>query len=325
MALKSYKAVTSGQSLDDAATVTFDWQGGTLKPLRPANLRSTRDADGNYLIEWTGRSRVGGGMIPGSDVPLAEEEEAYDVEFLDVSDNVLRTVRVVPERSDPAILLPVDPVLDPPFLSNNNLLDPGNTHVLTYTQQTLGHGSWMEARLNANPNDVAAMGLVPPEAARYLRQRGVGWPTGVFYSEVQFGDSNAVSTTNKFVVYFGAGGPGYPPQVFDSGSLGTADAARIRIEVGDKLRFYWDYTGSGSVPFYESDTEPPTPLVGQLSCTTIDDEGCSITDVRIGRTFRPSVVYTTVQQTADSNDAVFVQVFQVSSLVGRGAAARITL
>src|SRR6185369_6356416 len=55
---QSYRAVSVGQSLGDAATVTFAWTGRTLRPPAPANVRGTRDSQGNLLIEWTRRARI---------------------------------------------------------------------------------------------------------------------------------------------------------------------------------------------------------------------------------------------------------------------------
>lgn len=319
------KFLTVGQGVDQALTIQQPVSGNSLLPLAPANLKASRDADGNILIEWTRRSRLGSGMRPGSDVPLAEETESYVVEVLNGSGQVIRSVPVAADAGCPALLQPVNDALDAPFVSSNNLLDPGNTHVLAYTMQQLGRGSWIEARLNANPNDGAQLGVVQPESARFLRQRGVAWPLNTFYSEVELRDASSVGT-NMFTVYHGLGGPGFPPIVFESPQLPTGvTSARIRVEVGDRLRYYWDYTGSGSVPFFESDDAPPVPLVGQMTCTTINNAGCSITNVRVGQAFRPSTVYTTAQQTADSNAAVSVRVAQVSAIVGRGAWATITL
>lgn len=56
-----YKAVTSGQSLDDAATVSFTWTGKSLKPLAPIIEPGQRGSNNDLLIQLTPRTRVGGG------------------------------------------------------------------------------------------------------------------------------------------------------------------------------------------------------------------------------------------------------------------------
>jgi hypothetical protein len=323
MTLRSYRAVSAGQSLGDAATIQFDWTGNTLRPLSPSNLRITRNAASDILIEWTRRSRIAGGMIPGSDVPLAEEQEIYEVEILTSANAVLSTIKIHPNQANPAVLIPASDDLDAPFVSSNNILDPGVNSALAYTQQQLGVGSWIEARLNAELIDHAAIGVVEPTNAKFLRQGGVGWPLSTFRSEVQFGDNNT-DGSNDFRVYHGLGGPSFPPVLYTSPSLGAVRSARIRVEVGDRLRYYWDYTGSGSVPFFESDAPPPVPLVGVVACLNISNTGCSINDVQIGATFRPSTVYTAAQQAAHSGTGVKARVYQVSAIVGRGPYAEIT-
>jgi len=52
-----YRAVTSGQSLGDAATVDFAWTGGTLKPLKPASISGAFDlADDSLTLDWVDQS-----------------------------------------------------------------------------------------------------------------------------------------------------------------------------------------------------------------------------------------------------------------------------
>lgn len=318
------KFLTAGQGLDTVAAIDRTLRGNSLRPLAPSNLRSSVDSEGNRLIEWTRRSRIGAGMIPGADVPVSEEQEVYAVEILTSANAVLSTITVKPDQGSPALLAPVANDLDGPFISGNNILDPGNTHSHAYTQQRLGTGSWIEATLNASPNDGAQIGVILPDAARFLRQAGTSPPDGVFFSQLEFRDTTA-SGNNQFTVYYGAfSATSFPPVVYESGSLGGRQTARIRIEIGDRLRYFWDYTGSGSVPFYESVGPPPVPLVGALSCLTISNAGCSISNIRVGQTFRPSLVYTKAQQDEHSNLGVKARVYQVSAVVGRGAYAEIT-
>lgn len=201
------------------------------------------------------------------------------------------TSQHVPQGT-PATLVPVDHGLDAQWISGNNLLDPGLTHAMAYTGQQIRRGSWVEATLNANPNDGAEIGVVLPEDARFLRQRGPSWPLGAFYSGLEFRDSGAVGT-NRFVVYHGLGGPGLPPIDYTGESLGDLRQVRVRVEVGDKLRYYRDYTGLNSVPFYESPDTPPAPLVGFVICITINNAGCSVSNVRFGQTVTIPIIHPT--------------------------------
>lgn len=63
-----YRAVSSGQSLGDAATVSDVWDGNTMKPRKVVDVVLTKDASNDWLIQFEGRPRPG------------EEPESYAVE-----------------------------------------------------------------------------------------------------------------------------------------------------------------------------------------------------------------------------------------------------
>ncbi len=52
-----------------------------LRPLSPVRLRATRQG-GDVLFHWIRRARLGGDSWEASEVPLAEEREAYRVEVM---------------------------------------------------------------------------------------------------------------------------------------------------------------------------------------------------------------------------------------------------
>lgn len=91
----NYRLVSVGQSLGDAAIVSFVWTGGVLKPLSPVNVRGIRDFELSLVIEWTRRARIGEGLRVGSDVPIAEEKEKYEVDIYSGA-NVVRTIHCDP-------------------------------------------------------------------------------------------------------------------------------------------------------------------------------------------------------------------------------------
>ncbi|MBI1261408.1 MAG: hypothetical protein GC184_06760 [Rhizobiales bacterium] len=68
---------------DDATyqSVTRAFDGIGLKPLSPVHLRGRRDASGDIALSWVRRTRVNGDSWAGSEVPLGEEEEAYEIEI----------------------------------------------------------------------------------------------------------------------------------------------------------------------------------------------------------------------------------------------------
>ena len=88
------KAVTNGTVLQNAAATNITPQGVNLKPLAPICLAGGRDADGNVLIKWVRRDRLATDMVAGSDVPLSESTEVYDIEIYGAStySTVVRTI-----------------------------------------------------------------------------------------------------------------------------------------------------------------------------------------------------------------------------------------
>lgn len=89
-----YKAVTIGQSTSGGGTPET-LTAADLKPYAVAQLLGTRDVSGNFSIAWIRRTRIGGEWLSGTGsgtVPLSEDAELYDLEVLDGSGNVLRSV-----------------------------------------------------------------------------------------------------------------------------------------------------------------------------------------------------------------------------------------
>lgn len=298
-----YRAVTVGQSLGDAATVSFAWTGQSLKPLSPVIGKGKRDTLGNLFIQWTRRSRLGPGMIPGSDVPLGEEQEMYDVEILNVS-TVVRTMRVFVGSSRPVLMVGT---VHPQYVSANTLDSPGATDGTAFaygSQQLTNSGDYVEATLVCGSADSAIMGLLRASDAP-------NWgfdKTPAYQLTCTFSVAGGLSVIKK-----GVG------TVYTSGTLGTPTLARVRILLsGSEVRFYWDYTGPASVPFFVYPIGPDMPVVPIFE--TIQTEG-EIRNAIVGQTGSPSVVYSAEQQTEDFaglQSAVKVRVYQISSIVGRG-------
>lgn len=78
-----YRMVSNGQSLDDAATIEdFTWTGRGQQPLSTINHRGTRDSGNDLLIEFEGRTRVGGGLRSYQAGAVNEETEEYRIQIL---------------------------------------------------------------------------------------------------------------------------------------------------------------------------------------------------------------------------------------------------
>jgi putative tail protein/Gene Transfer Agent (GTA)-like protein/terminase large subunit-like protein len=79
--------------LSDASWQTAEQQfaGIGQRPLSPVQLAARRQS-GDLVLSWIRRTRIGGDNWDQTEVPLAEDSEAYDVEILDGSGAVIRTV-----------------------------------------------------------------------------------------------------------------------------------------------------------------------------------------------------------------------------------------
>jgi hypothetical protein len=87
-----YRGVTSGRSFDGALTRSVSFTGAANKPYSPAQVTLLRDTvSEDWDIEWVRRTRIGGNNINGSDVPLGESSESYEVDIMNGS-TVVRTL-----------------------------------------------------------------------------------------------------------------------------------------------------------------------------------------------------------------------------------------
>ena len=91
----SFKAVSAGQVIDDAAVISQTLNGISLLPFAPVNLYGVRNAAGDLFIHWTYRSRIGPGLRPNIGVPLAEERKVFELEVYNGA-TLLDTWRVAP-------------------------------------------------------------------------------------------------------------------------------------------------------------------------------------------------------------------------------------
>lgn len=79
---RQFKGITVGLAQDSQAGIPFTFRGTSMKPYAPCHVRGRRSGD-DWVLSWVRRTRIGGGWSDGTDVPLAEEREQYDVEILD--------------------------------------------------------------------------------------------------------------------------------------------------------------------------------------------------------------------------------------------------
>lgn len=70
---------------------THAFVGRGLKPLSPVHVRGARFGGDDLALRWIRRTRLGGDNWETSEVPLAEDAEAYEVDILDGA-TVKRTI-----------------------------------------------------------------------------------------------------------------------------------------------------------------------------------------------------------------------------------------
>ena len=90
-----------GKPISDPAYqgAALQFAGIGLRPLSPVRLAAVWQSGGDLLLAWIRRTRIGGDSWDQTEVPLAEESEAYDVEILDAAGDVARTFSALPAPS----------------------------------------------------------------------------------------------------------------------------------------------------------------------------------------------------------------------------------
>jgi len=82
-----------GDDLYQTTTKTFTGRG--LKPFSPVDVTGVDDGSGNIELSWIRRDRIGAdGWEYIDDVPMSEAYLKFEVDVLDGSDNVVRTLTV---------------------------------------------------------------------------------------------------------------------------------------------------------------------------------------------------------------------------------------
>ncbi len=94
-----FKAVSVHEDPFAVTGASAIFTANALKPLSPAHVRGRRLANGDIEIVWIRRTRLAGAWLDNTDVPLAEESEAYELDILDPTGTVvLRTFSVLTPR-----------------------------------------------------------------------------------------------------------------------------------------------------------------------------------------------------------------------------------
>jgi Putative phage tail protein len=87
-----YRAVSIGSDPSLPAAVAFTNTAASLKPYAPVHVQGSRNGGGDLTITWVRRTHYSGDWRDLVDVPLNEASEAYEVDVLDGTGQVLRVL-----------------------------------------------------------------------------------------------------------------------------------------------------------------------------------------------------------------------------------------
>ncbi len=307
---RSYRMVTAGQSLDDAANILFTWTGGSIKPLAPLNVTRRDDASFNSLIEWQPRLRLGHGLhggLSGFEVGL---REIYDVEIY--SDSTRATVKHYIRVEDD--LSEAVRVTDASDIDSGGLAT--NSRAIS-VQRMDAEASTISVRLADVQTATPSVGLVDFNGSGYVQQDDGSRP---FSSNLLF--TCGVDTTGLYVLKPGGG------TYYAQGLAYADDTADVVIEIAHgAVRFYLNpYTGSSELLF----TLPFTDLsVRDLRAYFYDalNAGARVTN-RVMTNPQRHLLYKAADQVSEfgaTQATEYVNIYRVDARVGRGYPAKATL
>jgi hypothetical protein len=95
--LDDYEGVSIGASFSTGVPEAFTGRGVALKPFSPVDIDARYQTDGDILITWTRRDKLGRTLMDGVDIPNSEATLAFQVDVISLDSGgttVLRTIAV---------------------------------------------------------------------------------------------------------------------------------------------------------------------------------------------------------------------------------------
>jgi hypothetical protein len=93
-----YKVVAQGSAFADAEAQSFTSNGEALRPFSPVHIEASLEVDGDIVVEWIRRGRLGQTLQDGTDIALSEESEEYEVD-VEIDGAVVRTIEVTAQTA----------------------------------------------------------------------------------------------------------------------------------------------------------------------------------------------------------------------------------
>lgn len=90
----NWRVGPANNDLSDATYIQqlHGYSGIGLRPLSPVHLKSSRNAVGDLSLNWIRRTRIGGDNWEIAEVPVAEDDEHYEIDILAPDNSVVRTI-----------------------------------------------------------------------------------------------------------------------------------------------------------------------------------------------------------------------------------------
>lgn len=353
---RDYVAVTSGQSLDDAAVIPFTWTGMPKQPYSTTDHKGTRDSDNDLLIEFNGRTRIGGGVRSFAAGATNEEAEEYRVQILNSGSTTLpngseRIMTVVPGVQLAAVLTPFTGV-------THNTLAPSGLQTARSFQESQTPNNFIEGSLilNYTSGNFVAFGV---------QRTGGAWKglaAALLADQIAFGggdfpDTLSAASTIAYLAILDAEGSGGGPfsqrfYLYENG-IKLLSASNLSSAPDYDPDFGWGLFGSNmglfrikfnfvgstvkiqkthtqNVPFttIATGTVAAEPSYFAVAATSVTGPDEKVQDVRMTCNPFPKTIYAATQQTEDGftpGDPIQMDIWQHSKLVGAGPKSRVLL
>lgn len=84
----SYKPVAFESPVASATAEEHTNTGSRKRPFAPTHIEGTRDGSDNLTINWTRQNRISFNIVDGTDIPMSEDAETYEIEIRAEDDDV---------------------------------------------------------------------------------------------------------------------------------------------------------------------------------------------------------------------------------------------
>jgi hypothetical protein len=344
----NFKVVTTNQDVSDATAIPFTWTGELLRPLAVSNPRGFRDSGNDLLIEFEGRTRIGGGLRSNQAGALNEEVEEYKVQILDGGSTTLpngkeRILTVIPGMQQAAVMIDQGGFTG---ISHNNVNTgdgrsfqivhgPDNfieatlrAKTSTFFYSAVGlvsaGGKWQTLDFGLQPDDSSAFPIPDPLDPR------VTIPYLVVLEVMALGNQRLRVWEYGNVIFSASDKSSEPDYDANFGwhSLGSNNTMfRVRFNfVGSSVRIQKAHTSAVPLTTIVTGTrqvEFPMFVYAQGGGTDFEVQSIIMTTYPF-----PKTIYSASQMTEDlltPGDPVEMDIWQYSKLVGDGHKVRVTL